>query len=142
MARFVLEDLEGSVPVTVFARTYAQVKDRIVDDAIIFLEGKIDANSEEKALLCSQIEPATETVRREVAGLVLHLEGILTTPAVLDRIFAIVDRYRGNQQLHLDVLEEDQLTRLRTEAGIKVSDDLLDELAMVVGPANMSFTRL
>ena len=142
MARFLLEDLEGSVPVTVFARTYALVKDRIVDDAIVFLEGKIDANSEEKALLCSQLEPANETVRREVAGIVLHLEGMLTTPAVLDRIFAIVEKHRGNQQLHLDILEDGQLTRVRTEAGIRVTDDLLDDLAVVVGPANMSFSRL
>ncbi len=31
--------------------------------------------------------------------------------------------------------------RVRTEAGIRVTDELLDELALLVGPQNMSFTR-
>ena len=54
MARFQLEDRHGQVAVTCFARNYANLKDRIVDDAIVFLTGRLDANSEEKALLLDQ----------------------------------------------------------------------------------------
>jgi DNA polymerase-3 subunit alpha len=141
MARFLLEDLQGQVQVTCFARAFAQVKDRIVEDAIVFLTGRIDSNSEERALLLDQIEPALEVVRREVAGLVLHLRGSLATDANLDRIEEVVERHRGQQHLHLDIADGGTCYRVRAESGVRVDDALLDDLALLVGPENMSFTR-
>ncbi|MBX3462418.1 MAG: DNA polymerase III subunit alpha [Planctomycetes bacterium] len=141
MARFLLEDLDGQVPVTCFARAYATLKDRIVDDAIVFLTGRLDAKSEDRALLLDQVEPANEVVRREVAGLVLHLHGHLATDANLDRIGEVMARHRGQQHLHLDVEDGDSCVRVRADSGVRVSDALLDELALLVGPENMSFTR-
>ena len=141
MARFVLEDLDGQVPVTCFARAFESAKDRIVEDAIVFLSGRLDAKSEERALLLDQIEPAIEVVRREVAGVVLHLHGNLATEGNLDRIEQVVERHRGQQHLHFDVDDGDDCFRVRAEQGVRVSDELLDELALLVGPENMSFTR-
>jgi DNA polymerase-3 subunit alpha len=141
MARFILEDLDGQVPVTCFARTYANAKDRITDDAIVFLAARIDGSSDEPALLLDQIEPAEEVVRREVAGLVVHLEGALATDSAFDRIAAVCEHHRGHQHLHLDVTEADHCFRVRCDLGIRVSEALLDDLATVVGPDNMSFTR-
>ncbi|MGE3172931.1 MAG: DNA polymerase III subunit alpha [Planctomycetota bacterium] len=141
MARFVLEDLDGQVPVTCFSRAYQTHKDRIVDDAIVFLTARIDEKSEDKALLLDLIEPANEVVRREVAGIVLHLRGHLCGAATLDRIAELCDRYRGQQHLHLDVEEGETVHRIRVDANIHVTDDLLDAFALTVGPDNMSFTR-
>jgi DNA polymerase-3 subunit alpha len=141
MARFQLEDLQGQIPVTCFARNYANLKERIVDDAIVFLSGRIDSNSEEKALLLDQLEPAIEVVRREVAGIVLHLQGAMATDANLERIVAAMQKHRGHQHLLLDVQDGDDCYRVRADEGVKVSEELLDELAMLVGPENMSFTR-
>ena len=141
MARFQLEDLDGQVAVTCFARAYATLKDRIVDDAIVFLTGRLDSNSEEKALLLDQLDPAAEVVRREVAGLVLHLRGPLATDANLERIHAVVLRHKGSQHLLLDVEDGTDCYRVRADEGVKVCDELLDEIAVLVGPENMSFTR-
>ena len=141
MARFQLEDLDGQVAVTCFARAYANLKDRIVDDAIVFLSGRLDSNSEEKALLLDQLEPAAEVVRREVAGLVLHLSGAMASEANLERILQVVHRHKGHQHLLLDVEDGTDFYRVRADDGVKVGDDLLDELANLVGPENMSFTR-
>jgi DNA polymerase-3 subunit alpha len=141
MARFQLEDLHGQVPVTCFARAYATLKDKIIDDAIVFLTGRLDSNSEEKALLLDQLEPAPEVVRREVAGLVLHLRGALAGESNLQRIADVVLRFKGSQHLLLDVEDGNDCYRVRADEGVKVSDELLDELALLVGPENMSFTR-
>jgi DNA polymerase-3 subunit alpha len=141
MARFQLEDLHGQVAVTCFARTYANVKDRIVDDAIVFVTGRIDAQSEEKALLLDQLDVAADVVRREVAGLVLHLRGALAAEASLARIAALVRQHRGQQHLLLDVDDGADCYRVRADEGVRVTDELLDDLALLVGPDNMSFTR-
>ncbi len=141
MARFLLEDLHGQVAVTCFARAYATLKDRIVEDAIVFLSGRMDKNSEEPALLLDQIEPAAEVMRREVAGLVLHLSGATASEANLGRIMEIVERFRGQHHLHLDIEEDGNCYRVRCEQGVRIGDELLDELALLVGPELMSFTR-
>jgi hypothetical protein len=106
-----------------------------------FLSGRIDEKSEERALLLDEIEPANEVVRREVSGLVLLLRGLFVSDSTLARIAAICEQHRGNQSLHLDVEEEGHVHRVRCDASIQVSDALLDEFALVVGPENMSFTR-
>ena len=59
----------------------------------------------------------------------------------LERIGAICERHRGNQSLHLDVEEDGHVHRVRSDASIHVTDALLDEFALAVGPENMSFTR-
>jgi DNA polymerase III subunit alpha len=141
MARFQLEDLDGTVPVTCFSRVYANVKDRLIDDSIVFLTGRIDAKSEERALLLDQLEPAAEVIRREVAGLVLLLRSQQTNEHSLRRILDICEKYRGQQHLHFDVEDGETVHRVRAEAGIRVTDELLDEFALAVGPENMSFTR-
>lgn len=141
MARFQLEDLHGRVAVTCFARTYANVKDRITEDSIVFLSGRLDSNSEEKALLLDELEPAAEVMRREVAGLVLHLHGSTASEAGLERLRNLVERHKGQQQLLLDIEEADQVLRVRTDIGVRVCDDLLDGLALAIGPRAISFTR-
>ena len=141
MARFVLEDLDGRVAVTCFARTYQNLRDQIVDDAIVFVSARIDEKSEDRALLLDELEPAETVVRREVAGLVLHLRGHLCGEATLARIGTVCERHRGQQHLHFDVEEGDTVHRLRSDCSIRVTDELLDEFALTVGPENMSFTR-
>ena len=141
MARFQLEDRHGQVAVTCFARSYANLKDRIVDDAIVFLTGRLDANSEEKALLLDQLDPANEVIRREVAGLVVHLRGVMAAEANLERVAAVCARHKGHQHLLLDVEDGADCYRVRADDGVRVTDELLDELSLLVGPENLSFTR-
>ena len=142
MARFQLEDLDGKVPVTCFARNFATMKDRIIEDAIVFLTGRLDSNSEERALLLDQLEAANEVVRREVAGIVVNLRGEMANESNLQRLAEIANRHRGQQHLLLDVEESGNCYRVRADEGVKVGDALIDELALLVGPTNLSFTRM
>ena len=107
----------------------------------MFLSGRLDSNSEEKALLLDQLEPAAEVVRREVAGLVLHLSGAMASEANLERILQVVHRHKGHQHLLLDVEDGTDCYRVRADDGVRVTDELLDDLSLLVGPDNMSFTR-
>ena len=142
MARFLLEDLDGTVAVTCFARAYAKLKDSIVEDEIVFLQGRLDRGSDEPALLLDQLESATEVMRREVAGIVLHLDAGLAANHNLERIAALAEQHRGQQHLHLDVEDGETCYRVRAENGVRINDELLDELATLIGPDNMSFTRM
>lgn len=142
MAKFLLEDLDGQVPVTCFARSFETLKDHIVEDEIVFLTGRQDKGSDEPALLLDALDPAEEVVRREVSGIVLHLEANMASDEFLERILNVAEENKGHQQLNLDVDDDGNCFRIRADSGVKVSDVLLDEFAVLVGPDNMSFTRM
>jgi DNA polymerase-3 subunit alpha len=142
MAKFMLEDLDGMVPVTCFARSFETLKDHIVEDEIVFLTGRQDKGSEEPALLLDALDPASVVVRREVSGIVLHLDASMSTDVFLTRVIAIADKHSGNHQLNLDVEDGGDCFRIRADSGVAISDELIDSFAVLVGPDNMSFTRM
>jgi DNA polymerase-3 subunit alpha len=143
MAKFTLEDLEGSVPVTCFARTYQDFKDAISEDAIVFVRGRVDAQGEDGAILADEVVAAQNVVDREVDGVVLSVTADATSDRILERILGVVQRFPGKQRLQFDVDEGGQVVRVRADArfSVHVTDALLDGLAEIVGPESLSFTR-
>ncbi len=143
MARFNLEDLHNILPVVVFAKTYEEVRDRIEEDAIVFLTARVDKASDEIGLMLDDIQPASIIVGREVSSIVVNLDATTIKDDVLDQIAEITSAHDGNQHLLLEVKEGDQTFRVRADSrySVTVDDDLIDDLAEAVGPENLSFTR-
>ena len=142
MAKFLLEDLDGQIPVTCFARTFENVKDYIVEDEIVFITARRDKGSEEPALLLDDLMTAEQVVRREVAGIVVNLEGPLATEQSIERIYEVVEEHKGDQHFHMDIEDDGDWFRVRSDNGVKIDEHLIDALAMLVGPENLSFTRM
>jgi DNA polymerase-3 subunit alpha len=139
MARFQLEDLHGSVPVTCFARSYATLHDRIRDDAIVFVRGKVEGG-DESGLVLEDVEPAERVVRQEVASLVLGIDDGVGANE-LDRIAEAIGEFRGSHRLLFQV--EDAGGRWRVACGgnhaVQICDELIDRLSAIVGPERLRF---
>ncbi|MGA0868515.1 MAG: OB-fold nucleic acid binding domain-containing protein, partial [Planctomycetota bacterium] len=136
MARFQLEDLDGTVPVVVFTRTYEVIKHKLADDAIVVLRGRVDRQGEEVGLLCDE-------AAREVHSLVIRISEEQLTPRVLDQIADAATRSKGNQRLMFEVDDGQTLHRVRADArfSVTVDDALLDDLATLLGAENILFVR-
>ncbi|MCC6669687.1 MAG: DNA polymerase III subunit alpha [Planctomycetes bacterium] len=143
MARFQLQDLHGTVAVTCFARVYEQVKARILEDAIVFVRGRVDAQGEDCALLLDEILPAQEVVDREVDALVVRMTAAQVSEEGLERIREAAESCRGDQRLLFEVDDGDGTYRIRADRrySVRIGDEVLDRMADLVGPANLSFTR-
>ena len=143
MARFQLEDLDGIVPVTVFARQFQDLSGLLVDDTLVFVRGRIDASNEELGLLADEIQPAQVVVNREVYSLVVKLEAARADEATLEKLRKICARHRGEQRLEFEIQDGGWLWRLRADGihHVAIGDDLLDALADLLGPESLSFTR-
>ncbi|MFM7282894.1 MAG: OB-fold nucleic acid binding domain-containing protein, partial [Planctomycetia bacterium] len=74
MARFRLEDLRGSIPVTVFPRTFEEQRERIEDGRIVVCRGKLEEDTEEPAMLLEEVLTVEEAVARFSGGIVITLE--------------------------------------------------------------------
>ena len=60
MALFVLEDLDGTVDVIVFPKTYEDYKEALSEENIIIVEGRLDAAEFNVKLLAESITPINE----------------------------------------------------------------------------------
>jgi DNA polymerase-3 subunit alpha len=57
MATFVLEDLAGSIEVTVFPKTFASLGHLLVDDRIVVVRGRIDRRDDSRvSIMASEVK--------------------------------------------------------------------------------------
>ncbi|MHC5063158.1 MAG: DNA polymerase III subunit alpha [Planctomycetota bacterium] len=143
MARFQLEDLHGTVAATVFTRAYEEMREQVVDDAIVLIRGRRDSSGEETAMIVDEVKSGEHVVASEVHGLVLHLDPKEIDERTLDAIEVSTGKHRGEHRLLFEMAEEDRTYRVRagSQHNVALSDDLLDELMDLVGQENLSFTR-
>jgi DNA polymerase-3 subunit alpha len=142
MARFQLEDLDGTVAVTVFPRTLEQVKGRLADDTIVVLQASAEDRGEGLALVLKDVLTVEQAIARFDGALVVRID-----PRDRDRLSelqALVLRRKGNNPLFLDVEGSDgQVRRVRAgRQGVRIDPDLIRELDRLLEPGRCSLARI
>ena len=64
------------------------------------------------------------------------------TEQSIERIFEVTERHKGDQHFHMDLEDGGDWFRVRSDGGVRITEQLLDELALLIGPENLSFTRM
>jgi DNA polymerase-3 subunit alpha len=144
MAKFRLEDLEGSVGCTVFTGRYEDVKQFIIDDEIVFVACRLDKNSDDLAVLVDDIVPAERYVRQNVDAFVLVLDPLRHDRAQLETARDLMRKYPGGHRVIFDVPGPDgsRYSLLADpEFQVNIDDALIDELGDLLGADALSFTR-
>jgi DNA polymerase-3 subunit alpha len=142
MARFQLEDLEGSVSVTVFPRTYEQYRDRIEDGAVVVCVGKAD-ESDEPAMLLDEVLDIEEAISRFEGGLMIRVDP--DDEGQLPELRAILGRHKGGRPLFLQVRGRDgrsRRVRAGKDAGVAISAELATEVDRLLGVGRVSLARV
>ncbi|HEU5347723.1 MAG TPA: DNA polymerase III subunit alpha, partial [Ktedonobacterales bacterium] len=138
-----LEDLQGTVPVTVFPKTYAATSDVWHEDAVVLVTGTVRLRDEDPEIICESAEefamPPDEAERKEYLVRisfrrqrnsvldVAHLQDVLT--ALND--FPGHDRY---EFLIRNGKWEARLTVPPGHAGIRYCPELHQQLEGILGP--------
>jgi len=142
MARFRLEDLHGSIPVTCFPRTYAECRDDVGNGEIVVLRGRMERDADDPNLLLDEVMTLEEALQRFDGGLVIPV-----TPAdveLLPRLQELFQRHPGRQSVYLQVQGNDGTTR-RVRAGshcrISISEPFAREVDELIGEGRVSLTR-
>ena len=50
--------------------------------------------------------------------------------------------HKGEQHFHMDIEDGGDWFRERSDTGVRIDEALIDALALLVGPENLSFTRM
>ncbi len=145
MARVRIEDLEGALEATVFTKTYHEVSQSLVEDAIVFVKARLDKNSEEVQLLVDDVIDAERYVRQQVDALVLSLDADAHDRSRLEKAKSLIASNRGKHRLILQVPAADGgRIRLLADPDFKVelSDKLIDGLPEILAPSALSLARV
>ncbi len=142
MARFALEDLDGSVSVIAFPRTYLKCRERIVDDAIVVCVGKVEERGDEPGLILEEVLTIDEALARFEGGVVIRLEP--SDRPQLAPLRELVRSHAGDKPLYLQVLGEDgRLRRVRVPdtSRVRASAELAGQVESLLGNGRVKLAR-
>ena len=136
MAFVELDDATGSAEVTVFAKSWAQLRDVLAPDTIVVLKSRIDRRSESEVKLL-----AIEAERFEAAadfGVVkLRVDARAVQATVIDELKHLIGEYPGEApvELVLDTSAGRKLLRFGTGYRVRPDGDFMAEAKALLGEA-------
>jgi DNA polymerase-3 subunit alpha len=96
MAFVTVEDLHGSIEATVFSSVYAEVRELLVDDAAILIQGRIQRDENSVKMLADSIIPLGRAEELWSASIHFNLEIDRTDRKILERLNGILKRHPGS----------------------------------------------
>ena len=142
MARFRLEDLDGSVQVTVFPRTFEAFKQLLVDDTVVIARGKLDERGEEAALILEELLTVEDALKRFEGGLAVQLRP--EDQPLLESLRATLQRHPGKRPVYLLVTGDDgHVRRIRPDQlRVDINSTLAEEVDRLLGKSRVRLARL
>jgi DNA polymerase-3 subunit alpha len=133
MAVFDLEDLGGSVEVTVFPKTMAEHGHKLEEDAIVLVRGRLDdRRGDVPKILCHEVEvvemgdlPSSRPVR-------LRLPIDRVSRSTVDELKELLSAHPGDAEVYLH-LGDRQVLRLPIDYCVNPSGGLVGELRVLLG---------
>ncbi|ADU50493.1 DNA polymerase III catalytic subunit, DnaE type [Thermaerobacter marianensis DSM 12885] len=132
MAFVQLEDLEGSVEVVVFPRTYGEAAEALQEDAVIVVRGRVDRREEEEPpkVVAEEIWPLVTGKRLVVA---LPGGGPDAVEGVLARVRGACQRHPGTSPVVLVFPGREHALQVDAQYWVTPRAELFQDLARVVG---------
>ena len=128
-----VEDLEGSLEVLFFAKTYNQYSMSLTEDRIVTVRGRVDRR--EDALRFTAIEMSMPDISMGPTGpLVISLPMSQCTPPIVERIKEILRSHPGKREVHLQINDNGSNTHMKIDALITASPSLSADLKSILGP--------
>ncbi len=93
-----IEDLTGVVPFVVFPQKYEEIKDRLIEEAVLLITGHVDYRNDQPQILIDNIEPALTGVK--------DFNKIIITPTdahTMEEIQSLLLKNPGEVPVYFDV---------------------------------------
>jgi DNA polymerase-3 subunit alpha len=143
MCRFRLEDLKGSVSVTVFPRTFEENKQRIEEGQIVVARAKLEEGADEPALLLEEILTIEEALGRFQGGVLVSL--LPDDEGQLEPLRALLQKHKGKNPFYLQVTGQDgRLRRVRAgnECRVAISESFAKDIDGLLGSGRVKLAKL
>ncbi len=119
MGRFVLEDLEGGLPVTLFANKLEQFGHLLTDEAVVLVKGQVRERGSEVEITVEEIVPVKKLAGRSLNGVDLKLNPRLSTSQML-KLRDLLTEHPGDVPVTLEMQLADRTVRIVTPDNLKI----------------------
>jgi DNA polymerase III subunit alpha len=126
MGRFLLEDLEGSLAVTLFANQLQQFGHLLADEAVVLIKGQVRERGSDVELTVEEIRPLDNLGVRPLAGVDLLLDPALSVNEMamlrdlLRKLSDLLIEHHGEVPVTFEVQEPDRTSRIVPQDRFKV----------------------
>ncbi|WP_419926529.1 DNA polymerase III subunit alpha [Candidatus Poriferisocius sp.] len=127
-----LEDLYGSLEVTLFPKALAEHGHKIENDLVVVMEGRLESRDEEPKLLCSRVEPVRLDWANGLGPLRVNLPARRLTPDRIDGLKSALAGHPGKSEVIL-MLGADKGIKLSSAYGVDAGSGLIGELREMLG---------
>lgn len=142
MGLVTLEDLHGTVEVTVWPKLYTEVAHLLVTDEPLLIKGKIEAEGNLPKILADEIFLLTETKKHWKGKVHIHFRTPGLEREVLEQIKGILAAHAGNNETFLHFNFPDNKTKVITvapEYRIHPSDEVVEQIEAILGEDAIRF---
>jgi DNA polymerase-3 subunit alpha len=143
MAAFVLEDLQGQVEVVLFPSVLKKFAELTKEDAVVFVEGKLDFRREQPNILASELIPLEEIKGRVATKVKISLDACDVSEKKVAEIKTICRHHHGQSPLYIAI--RTNKGSIRTAAAKLLSVDPNPEfcrkMKQLIGEKNFKLTR-
>jgi DNA polymerase-3 subunit alpha len=143
MAVFTLEDLQGQVEVVMFPDVLNEFSDFLVQDAVVFVKGKLDYRRERPNVLASELI-RLEDVREKLAARVnIGLDASQVTKEKVAMIKSICRHHKGRSPVYVAVRTDKGKVYAAADKELSVNPDLefCRKMRQLVGEENFQLAK-
>jgi len=127
----------------VFPRAFEQVKEQLVEDAIVVVNATLEDRAEQPALILKELLAVEAAIARFQGALVIGLDQ--RDESRLEELARLVRTRKGTNPLFLDVEGHDgRLRRVRCgkDLAVKIEPELLREVENLLGSGRVRLARI
>jgi DNA polymerase-3 subunit alpha len=136
-AQVTIEDLEGSIEVMFFPASYAKVGMSIVEDAVVFVKGRMDSREESVKLIGSEFTVIDVTDAGGNGPLRLRIDASKCTAPFIERLRDVLGTHPGMTEVHLHLVSRNN-PKMVLDVRVEPSPALMGDLKALLGPNAIS----
>jgi DNA polymerase-3 subunit alpha len=133
-AMAMLEDMSGSVTVSVLGRAYDDLRLKLVNDTVVAVSGRIRLRENSVSLMANDIRELEMVRVDEVTVVKVQVPSSHATTSVIAELDEILKRHPGGSEVELRVRHPDTVRVFTLPHRVAVSGALYGELRRVLGP--------
>ncbi|MGW6913181.1 DNA polymerase III subunit alpha [Kitasatospora sp. NPDC054939] len=131
-----VEDLAGSIDCMFFPASYQLVSSQLVEDAVVFVRGKLDKREDVPRLMGMELSVPDLSNAHAEAPIVINIPSGRVTPPLVARLGEVLSSHRGTTEVRLRLEGNRRTTVLRLDRHrVKSDPALFGDLKQLLGPS-------
>jgi DNA polymerase III subunit alpha len=134
-----VEDLAGSIDCMFFPATYQLVSTQLVEDAVVFVKGRLDKREDVPRLVAMELTIPDLSEASASAPVTITIPTVKVTPPLVEKLGEVLAHHRGSSEVRVRLQGARKTTVLRLDRHRVTPDPaLFGDLKELLGPSCMA----